>query len=104
MAQKKKGKAGQDFPEHLRHEFHHQLKQIGIILKILLAIFRDFMLTIEIKEDPDDPKERARRAAAKRKQKEAEAALANNKSKIPVIWYLLSQDLILSKLDVKLVR
>ena len=42
------------------------------------------MLTIEIKEDPDDPKERARRAAAKRKQKEAEAALANNKSKIPV--------------------
>ena len=45
---------------------------------------RDFMLTIEIKEDPDDPKERARRAAAKRKQKEAEAAMANNKSKIPV--------------------
>ena len=42
------------------------------------------MLTIEIKEDPDDPKERARRAAAKRKQKAAEAALANNKSKIPV--------------------
>merc|ERR1712241_1203759 len=40
------------------------------------------MLTIEIKEDPDDPKERARRAAAKRKQKEAEAN-ANNKSKIP---------------------
>ena len=31
------------------------------------------MLTIEIKEDPDDPKERARRAAAKRRQKEAEA-------------------------------
>ena len=46
------------------------------------------MLTIEIKEDPDDPKERARRAAAKRKQKEAEAALANNKSKIPVTKYL----------------
>ena len=42
------------------------------------------MLTIEIKEDPDDPKERARRAAAKRKQKEAEAALAKNTSKIPV--------------------
>ena len=34
------------------------------------------MLTIEIKEDPDDPKERARRAAAKRKQKEEEAAKA----------------------------
>ena len=51
----------------------------------------------------DDPKERARRAAAKRKQKEAEAALANNKSKIPVIWYLLSQFyLIFSKLDVTL--
>ena len=44
---------------------------------------RDFMLTIEIKEDPDDPKERARRAAAKRRQKEAEA-MANNKAKIPV--------------------
>ena len=46
------------------------------------------MLTIEIKEDPDDPKERARRAAAKRKQKEAEAALANNKSKLPVTFWL----------------
>lgn len=41
------------------------------------------MLTIEIKEDFDDPKERARRAAAKRRQKEAEAS-ANNKAKIPV--------------------
>ena len=51
---------------------------------MFVMLFRDFMLTIEIKEDPDDPKERARRAAAKRKQKEAEAALANNKSKIPV--------------------
>ena len=72
-------------------------------MNILLANFRDFMLTIEIKEDPDDPKERARRAAAKRKQKEAEAALANNKSKIPVIWYLLSHFyLIFSKLDVTL--
>ena len=35
------------------------------------------MQTIEIKEDLDDPKERARRAAEKRKQKEAEAAKAN---------------------------
>ena len=40
-------------------------------------------LTIEIKEDPDDPKERARRAAARKKQKEAEAN-ASNKSKLPV--------------------
>lgn len=44
------------------------------------------MLTIEIKEDPDDPKERARRAAAKRKQKEAEAN-ASQKTKIPVGFY-----------------
>ena len=57
----------------------------GLVFNVLLVcLIRDFMLTIEIKEDPDDPKERARRAAAKRKQKEAEAALANNKSKIPV--------------------
>ena len=58
---------------------------LGLVYNVLLVcLIRDFMLTIEIKEDPDDPKERARRAAAKRKQKEAEAALANNKSKIPV--------------------
>ena len=49
----------------------------------LTLLSRDFMLTIEIKEDFDDPKERARRAAAKRRQKEAEAS-ANNKAKIPV--------------------
>ena len=49
------------------------------------------MLTIEIKEDPDDPKERARRAAAKRKQKEAEAN-ANNKAKLPVNIFLQRVD------------
>ena len=38
------------------------------------------MLTIEIKEDFDDPKERARRAAAKRKQKEAERTTEKRKS------------------------
>ena len=80
MAQRKKVKPGQDFPEHLRS------KQDNKILKLTI-IFRDFMLTIEIKEDPDDPKERARRAAAKRKQKEAEAN-ANNKTKIPVHFFL----------------
>ena len=37
------------------------------------------MQTIEIKEDLDDPKERARRAAEKRKQKEAEANMSKNK-------------------------
>ena len=41
------------------------------------------MQTIEIKEDLDDPKERARRALEKRKQKEAEANM-NSKNKIPV--------------------
>ena len=43
------------------------------------------MLTIEIKEDPDDPKERARRAAARKKQKEAEAIANNSKNKLPVM-------------------
>ena len=43
---------------------------------ISTTIFRDFIETILIKEDFDDPKERARRAAAKRKQKEEEAAKA----------------------------
>ena len=37
------------------------------------------MQTIEIKEDLDDPKERARRALEKRKQKEAEANMSKNK-------------------------
>ena len=41
-----------------------------------------FMQTIEIKEDMDDPKERARRAAEKRKQKEREAL--NNTKITPV--------------------
>merc|ERR1711879_465482 len=38
------------------------------------------MTTIEIKEDLDDPKERARRAKAKRKQKEAEEAAAKQRT------------------------
>jgi len=41
---------------------------------------KDFMTTIEIKEDLDDPKERARRAKAKRKQKEAEEAAAKQRT------------------------
>ena len=43
---------------------------------------RNFIETISIKEDFDDPKERARRAAARKKQKEEEAA--KNKQNRPV--------------------
>ena len=67
---KDKSKGGHDFPEHLRLTKNAK----SFFLK---WFFRDFMQTIEIKEDLDDPKERARRAAEKRKQKEAEAAKAN---------------------------
>ena len=43
---------------------------------------RDFIETILIKEDFDDPKERARRAAQKRKEKEEAAKKAMAASKL----------------------
>ena len=51
------------------------------------CICRDFIETILIKEDFDDPKERARRAAAKRKQKEEEAAKAKQNRMVDNIKY-----------------
>ena len=52
--------------------------------KNLQSIFnvRDFIETILIKEDFDDPKERARRAAQKRKEKEEAAKKAMAASKL----------------------
>ena len=51
------------------------------------------MQTIEIKEDLDDPKERARRALEKRKQKEAEANMSKNKMPVTNI-FITKQNLI----------
>ena len=50
---------------------------------------RDFIETILIKEDFDDPKERARRAAQKRKEKEEAAKKAMAASKVVHVFHKL---------------
>ena len=51
---------------------------------------RDFIETILIKEDFDDPKERARRAAQKRKEKEEAAKKAMAASKLVSFFFKLN--------------
>ena len=56
-------------------------------------MFRDFIETILIKEDFDDPKERARRAAQKRREKEEAAKKLMAASKLVSFnFFLLNFD------------
>ena len=52
-------------------------------------MFRDFIETILIKEDFDDPKERARRAAQKRREKEEAAKKLMAASKLVSFNFIL---------------
>ena len=63
--------------------------------KNLQSIFnvRDFIETILIKEDFDDPKERARRAAQKRKEKEEAAKKAMAASKLVSLYFIYVSNL-----------